>query len=114
MISDLEHSHTGHMPYLWQGALSIVSQTLLLMGASMSPSLSAIIATLTPNADVIINEVVCEIDRYAHLAPSISLSAEIIREAEMRRRSFLGGWNNTSSMQHPRKSPNMKALDAMG
>ena len=102
------------MPYLWQGALSIVSQTLLLMGASMSPSLSAIVATLTPNADVIINDVVCEIDRYAHLAPSISLSAEILREAEMRRRTFLGGWNNAGMQQHTRKSPNAKALDAMG
>lgn len=82
------------MPYLWQGALSIVSQTLLLMGATMSPSLSSIIATLVPNIetiDVIINDVVVEIERYAHLAPSLSLSAEIIREAEMRRRTYLGG-----------------------
>jgi hypothetical protein len=82
------------MPYLWQGALSIVSQTLLVMGATMSPSLSTIISTLVPHPDavnVIINDVVMEIERYAHLAPSLSLSAEIIREAEMRRRSFLGG-----------------------
>lgn len=82
------------MPYLWQGALSIVSQTLLLMGATMSPSLSGIIATLVPTIetiDVIINDVVVEIERYAHLAPSLSLSAEIIREAEMRRRTYLGG-----------------------
>lgn len=82
------------MPYLWQGALSIVSQTLLLMGATMSPCLSSIIATLVPNIetiDIIINDVVVEIERYAHLAPSLSLSAEIIREAEMRRRTYLGG-----------------------
>jgi len=82
------------MPYLWQGALSIVSQTLLVMGATMSPSLSSIISTLVPHPEavnVIINDVVMEIERYAHLAPSLSLSAEIIREAEMRRRSFLGG-----------------------
>jgi hypothetical protein len=82
------------MPYLWQGALSIVSQTLLVMGATMSPSLSSIIATLVPHldtVDAIINDVVLEIERYTHLAPSLSLSAEIIREAEMRRRSFLGG-----------------------
>ncbi len=82
------------MPYLWQGALSIVSQTLLVMGATMSPSLSSIISTLVPHPDavnVIINDVVMEVERYAHLAPSLSLSAEIIREAEMRRRSFLGG-----------------------
>lgn len=82
------------MPYLWQGALSIVSQSLLLMGATMSPSLSNIINSLLPQVDSIeriINDVVLEIERYAHLAPSLSLSAEIIREAEMRRRSFISG-----------------------
>ncbi|ESZ97261.1 C6 zinc finger domain-containing protein [Sclerotinia borealis F-4128] len=85
--------HAGHMPYLWQGALSIVSQTLLVMGATMSPSLAAIINSLVihDTIDGIINDVVMEIERYAHLAPSLSLSAEIIREAEMRRRSYLGG-----------------------
>ncbi|CCD56507.1 similar to transcription factor Cys6 [Botrytis cinerea T4] len=95
-IRQLEHisaHHAGHMPYLWQGALSIVSQTLLVMGATMSPSLSAIINSLVihDTIDGIINDVVMEIERYAHLAPSLSLSAEIIREAEMRRRSYLGG-----------------------
>ncbi|QSZ31045.1 hypothetical protein DSL72_000606 [Monilinia vaccinii-corymbosi] len=95
-IRQLEHisaHHAGHMPYLWQGALSIVSQTLLVMGATMSPSLSAIINSLVihDTIDGIINNVVIEIERYAHLAPSLSLSAEIIREAEMRRRSNLGG-----------------------
>lgn len=82
------------MPYLWQGALSIVSQTLLVMGATMSPSLSNILGTLVPHldtVDAIINDVVMEVERYANLAPSLALSAEIIREAEMRRRSFLGG-----------------------
>ncbi|KAH8601606.1 hypothetical protein B0O99DRAFT_501357 [Bisporella sp. PMI_857] len=117
-IRQLEHitaHHAGHMPYLWQGALSIVSQTLLLMGASMSPSLSAIISTLVPHNDTIdqiINNVVVEIERYAHLAPSLLLSAEIIREAEMRRRSFLGGWS--TPVQHARKSPSLKGLDVMG
>lgn len=82
------------MPYLWQGALSIVSQTLLVMGATMSPTLNSIIASLVSprdSVDRIINDVVMEIERYAHLAPSLSLSAEIIREAEMRRRNYLGG-----------------------
>jgi hypothetical protein len=81
------------MPYLWQGALSIVSQTLLVMGATMSPSLSQIISTLVVHdtIDGIINDVVVEIEKYAHLAPSLGLSAEIIREAELRRRAFLSG-----------------------
>jgi hypothetical protein len=39
--------------------------------------------------DIIIDDVVLEIERYAHLAPSLRLSAEIIREAEDRRQMFL-------------------------
>lgn len=63
------------------------------MGATMSPSLSSILSSLVPSLDiidVIINDVVMEIERYAHLAPSLSLSSEIVREAEMRRRAYLG------------------------
>ncbi|KAK3390955.1 hypothetical protein B0H63DRAFT_127951 [Podospora didyma] len=96
-IRQLEHiaaHHAGHMPYLWQGALSIVSQTLLVMGATMSPSLSSILWSLVPHRetiDQIINDVVVEIERYAVLSPSLSLSAEIIKEAEARRRAFLSG-----------------------
>ena len=80
------------MPYLWQGALSVVSQTLLVMGATMSPSLMSILMTLVPHRDAIdqiINDVVIEIERYAVLAPSLSLAAEILKEAEVRRRTFL-------------------------
>ncbi|KAI1420930.1 hypothetical protein F5Y12DRAFT_80865 [Xylaria sp. FL1777] len=94
-IRQLEHisaHHAGHMPYLWQGALSIVSQTLLVMGATMSPSLSNILLTLVPHRDAldqIINDVIMDIERMAVLAPSLSLAAEIIKEAEVRRRTFL-------------------------
>jgi len=87
-------SHSGHMPYLWQGTLSIVAQMLLVMGASMSPALSAILLTLVPHRaalDCIISDAVLEVERYAVLAPSLSLSAEIVREADARRRAFLGG-----------------------
>jgi hypothetical protein len=65
-----------------------VSQTLLIMGATMTQSLSQL---LPPPAtmDDIINNVVLEIDRYAHLAPSIRLSAELIREAEGKRQMWL-------------------------
>lgn len=82
------------MPYLWQGALSIVSQTLLVMGATMSPSLSNILLTLVPHREVIdqiINDVIMDIERMAILAPSLSLASEIIKEAEVRRRTFLNG-----------------------
>lgn len=80
------------MPYLWQGALSVVSQTLLIMGATMSPSLSSILLSLVPSReaiDHIINEVILEVERYGALAPSLGLAAEIIKEAEVRRRAFL-------------------------
>jgi hypothetical protein len=80
------------MPYLWQGALSIVSQTLLIMGATMSPSLNSILCSLVPRRemiDQIIADVIMEIERYSVLSPSLSLSAEIIKEAEVRRRTFL-------------------------
>jgi hypothetical protein len=80
------------MPYLWQGALSVVSQTLLLMGATMSPSLTNILLSLVSHReaiDQIINDVIVDIERMAVLAPSISMAAEIIKEAEVRRRTFM-------------------------
>lgn len=64
------------------------------MGATMSPSLASIMMTLLPHPehiDQIINDVVMEIERYAVLAPSLSLAAEIVKEAEVRRRAFLNG-----------------------
>ncbi|KAI5249028.1 hypothetical protein E4T43_01154 [Aureobasidium subglaciale] len=80
-------SQVGHLPYLWQGALSLVSQTLLVMGATMSPRLAALLPP-TISVEVIIAEVVNELNRLAHLAPSLNLSAEIVREAEVRRKIF--------------------------
>jgi hypothetical protein len=64
------------------------------MGATMSPSLSSILLTLVPHRDVIdqiINDVIMDIERMSVLAPSLSLAAEIIKEAEVRRRTFLNG-----------------------
>ncbi|RDW90896.1 putative C6 finger domain protein [Aspergillus mulundensis] len=79
----------GHLPYLWQGALSMVSQSLLIMGATMSPALSKILPS-TLRVDGIISSVIVEVDRYAHLAPSLKLSSEILRDAERRRQICLG------------------------
>jgi hypothetical protein len=39
--------------------------------------------------DAIISSVMAEVERYAHLAPSLKLSAEIIRDAEKRRQICL-------------------------
>ncbi|KAL3955793.1 hypothetical protein ACCO45_011356 [Purpureocillium lilacinum] len=94
-IRQLEHiveHHAGHMPYIWQGALSMVSQSLLIMGATMSPSLLSILLTLVSHRDALdelINGVIAEVEHYAALAPSLSLAAEIIKEAEVRRRAYL-------------------------
>ncbi|KAL4869958.1 hypothetical protein BDV12DRAFT_67648 [Aspergillus spectabilis] len=87
-LENITSHREGHLPYLWQGALSMVSQSLLIMGATMSPALS----TLLPSSfrvDGVISSVIVEVDRYAHLAPSLKLSAEILRDAERRRQICL-------------------------
>ena len=53
----------------------------------MSPSLAALLPP-AHSMDAIIADVVAEIERLAHLAPSLRLSAEIVSEAEERRRHF--------------------------
>ncbi|GAB7360811.1 hypothetical protein MBLNU230_g0798t1 [Neophaeotheca triangularis] len=83
-LEDLDAHHQGHLPYLLQGALSLVSQALLLMGASLNASLSALLPP-AGQMDVLFAEVVMEVERLGVLAPSIRLCAEIVREAEERR-----------------------------
>jgi len=78
--------HSGSLPYAFQGALSIVSQTLLVMGASMCPTLQPL---LPDGVDAIIGEVLAEMKFSRDLAPSLGLSFEILREAEDRRRIFM-------------------------
>lgn len=80
--------HAGHLPYLFQGALSIVSQSLLVMGATMSASLSALLPPPQTMDDIITN-VIHEVERLAHLAPSLALSLDLIREAEAKRQMWL-------------------------
>ncbi|MBE7179641.1 MAG: hypothetical protein INR71_00240, partial [Terriglobus roseus] len=58
------------------------------MGATLSPALSALLPP-PRTTDAIIRDVVLEIARCAHLAPSIRLSADIVQEAEARRRVLL-------------------------
>lgn len=87
-LENISSHRDGHLPYLWQGALSMVSQTLLIMGATMSPTMSTLL-TPGPDVDQIISSVIAEVESYAHLAPSLRLSAEIIRDAEKRRQMCL-------------------------
>ncbi|KAE8385869.1 hypothetical protein BDV23DRAFT_13608 [Aspergillus alliaceus] len=87
-LENITSHREGHLPYLWQGALSMVSQTLLIMGATMSPALSVLLPP-ADQVDGIISSVVAEVGTYSHLAPSLKLSAEIIRDAERRRQICL-------------------------
>ncbi|KAK4574268.1 hypothetical protein LTR86_002029 [Recurvomyces mirabilis] len=87
-LEQLSAHHEGHLPYLWQGALSIMSQALLLMAATLCPPLSALLPPVH-QMDAIFTEVVAEAERLAHLAPSLRLCAEIIREAEQRRQILI-------------------------
>lgn len=90
-IRQLEHisaHQEGHLPYLWQGALSIMSQTLLIMGATLSPALSQLLPP-SHQMEIIFAETVAEVNRLAHLAPSIKLCANIMTEAEERRQIFV-------------------------
>lgn len=89
----------GHLPYLWQGALSMVSQTLLIMGATMSPTLSTLLTT-DVSVDHIISTVIAEVESYAHLAPSLRLAAEIIRDAEKRRQMCLRSAGKRSKLEN--------------
>jgi len=58
------------------------------MGGTLSPSLAELLPP-PHQMNAIIDDVVREIERYAHLAPSLRLSADIIREADNRRRITL-------------------------
>lgn len=87
-LENVATHHDGHLPYLWQGALSITSQTLLLMGAT----LSNVLAVLLPprlHVDGVVTDVVIELGKLGHLAPSIRLCADIVREAEERRQVLM-------------------------
>jgi len=65
------------------------------MGATMCPSLSALLPP-PHQMTAIIDDVVQEIQRSAHLAPSLRLSADIILQAEERRRVVLQSPSMTS------------------
>ena len=54
------------------------------MGATMSPSLASLLPP-PEQMDVIFQQVIEEVQHYSHLAPSLRLGAEILREAEDRR-----------------------------
>jgi len=87
-LEDISVDRSGHVPYVWQSALSLVSQSLLVMGATRSPSLLQFLPS-PEYLDRMLMAVVEEMERYAELAPSLRLCAEVLREAEETRRDFL-------------------------
>ncbi|TQS32885.1 hypothetical protein Golomagni_06786 [Golovinomyces magnicellulatus] len=94
-VKQLEHiteHRAGQMPYIWQGAMSMTSQTLLILGSSLCPPLRSILLSLVPSQqalDKIIDDVVQEVQTYRHLAPSLDLAADIIKEARERQKSYM-------------------------
>ena len=87
-LEDISVDRSGHVPHLWQNTLSFMSQALLVMGATTSPSLLQFLEPLE-QLDAMLMDVVEEIERYADLAPSLRLCGEVLREAEERRRTSL-------------------------
>ena len=66
-----------------------MSQTVLLMGATLSPALWLMLQTVVTHRDEvgrIVADVVAEMERFAVLAPSLALAAEVVRMADARRR----------------------------
>ena len=87
-LDRMDSSQGGHLPFLFQAILSMTSQILLLMGATLSKALSPMLPPERPIDDVIA-QVLGETQSVAHVAPSLALCADIVREAEERRRAIL-------------------------
>lgn len=87
-LERMASNHAGYLPYLFQAILSMTSQTLLLMGATLSRVLSPMLPPMV-QTDEVIRQVLAETKTVAHLAPSLGLCADIVREAEERRRQIL-------------------------
>lgn len=77
-----------HSPYVWQETLSAVGQTLLVMGASMVAELAELLSPID-DLDGLIDGVVRIVEDLGRRAPSLNVAAEILREADGRRK---GGW----------------------
>lgn len=74
-----------HSPYVWQETLSAVSQTLLVMGASMVAPLADLLG-VSDDLDGLIEGVVAVVEGLGRRAPSLKVAGEILREADRRRR----------------------------
>ncbi len=87
-LEDASIDRSGNVPYPWQSALLLVGQALLVMGATMSPSLLQFLPPLE-KLDRILQIAVEETERRSDLAPSLRICAEVLGEADDRRRILL-------------------------
>lgn len=88
-----------HSPYVWQETLSAVSQTLLVMGASMVAPLADLLR-VTDDLDGLIEGVVGVVEGLGRRAPSLKVAGEILREADGRRRGVW--WKESVGEVHGR------------
>ncbi|KAK9314250.1 hypothetical protein V1522DRAFT_459079 [Lipomyces starkeyi] len=81
-IEDVEEHQAGHIPYLWQGSLSISSHILMLMAVTTSAGLSQLLSYSLERMAEIITAGVRTIIRNGKLAPSIKAAAESLCDAQ--------------------------------
>ncbi|KAK9363308.1 hypothetical protein V1504DRAFT_437829 [Lipomyces starkeyi] len=81
-IEDVEEHQAGHIPYLWQGSLSIASHILMLMAVTTSAGLSQLLSYSLERMAEIITAGVRTIIRNGKLAPSIKAAAESLCDAQ--------------------------------
>ncbi|KAK9481766.1 hypothetical protein V1527DRAFT_486305 [Lipomyces starkeyi] len=81
-IEDVEEHQAGHIPYFWQGSLSIASHILMLMAVTTSAGLSQLLSYSLERMAEIITAGVRTIIRNGKLAPSIKAAAESLCDAQ--------------------------------
>ncbi|KAK7204743.1 hypothetical protein BZA70DRAFT_279904 [Myxozyma melibiosi] len=82
-VEDLDEHIAGHIPYLWQGSLSIAGHIVTLMAVTVSPGLAALLPhSMTRMAEIIVVGV-RTIVRNGALAPSIKAAADSLCNAEV-------------------------------
>ncbi|KAK9324949.1 hypothetical protein V1517DRAFT_305610 [Lipomyces orientalis] len=81
-IEDIDEHQAGHVPYLWQGSLSIVSHLLMVMAVTTSSGLSQLLSYKLDRIAEIVTVGIRTIIRNGKLAPSIKAAAESLCDVE--------------------------------
>ncbi|SMR56274.1 unnamed protein product [Zymoseptoria tritici ST99CH_3D1] len=90
-ISLLSSHRAGHVPYLYQGFLSLVSQTLLLLGASLHTELRRLMPVRKEALVKTVDSVRIELNTLGRLAPSLEVSGGILGDAVDRWKERISG-----------------------